>query len=297
MLNATETPDVTTAKFDELPVTGRVFEPPTTPTLTAIARHKPLVVVCAVVLALVGVGRGLRRTPIFTASATLQVGQVNPNSPGFYGYTQSAASLATAFSRSIAAEPVLAAIQHKLKLTPAKALARLSSEPLPQSPAFRVIATGSNEFKAVQLANAAAAAVIAYEGQSNNTNPEARSLLHEYREAALRLQHSTEKLDDLTRPNHGKRAPSSVVARAVAERNAAGIELRAMGVAYTSAVTSQAPSSGLVSLVAGATSAGSDRSSKLELYAFIGLLLGLVIGCAIAVAWDRVRSRRLVAGT
>jgi len=279
------------AAFDEPALdTYRIFEPPSTFALAAIARHKALVLACGLLVALLGVGVGLKRTPTFTASATLQVGQVNPNSPGFYGYTQSAASLATAFSRSISAEPVLAATARKLEVAPARVLGRLSSEPVPQAPAFRVIATGSNARSAVALANAAANAVIAYESESNSANPQAESLLHEYRKASLALAKANEQVQRLS--HKGRAAGESALGRAEAERNTAGIRLRALGTAYTGAVASQAPRSGLVSLVSGATNASNDRKSKIELYGFIGLLLGVVLGGLAANGWSRIAARR-----
>jgi hypothetical protein len=272
-----------------------VFEPPSGFVLAAIGRNKLVVCVLAVVLAVIGTGLGLSRQSTYTASATLQVGQVNPNSPGFYSYVTSAGALATAFSRAIGAEPVLAAVQQKLKLGPSEAVARLSAEPLPQSPAFRVIATGPTESGAVQLANVAANAVISYESQSNSANPEAESLLHEYRVASLDLQHAAANLAHLEHLSRRRSTPetvsASVVAPAKAERDAAAAKLTAIGDAYTAAVTSQAPRSGLVSLVAGATSASNDRHSKVEILGFIGLLAGTVIGSILAVLRERRRIR------
>ncbi len=262
-----------------------VFEPPNSFVVRAISRHKLLVCICAVSLALIGVGFGLARQTTYTASATLQVGQVNPNSPGFYGYVQSATSLATAFSRSIEAEPVLATIQRKLKLAPAMATSRLSAEPLPLSPAFRVIATGPTESAATGLANVAARAVIAYESQSNSANPEASSLLHDYRDASLALGATEAKLTYLGKHPAG----ASALADAEAARSAAQVKLKAISDAYVSAVSSQAPRSGLVSLVAGATTASSNRKSKVELLGFLGLMLGIIGGCAVAVLHESRR--------
>ncbi len=268
---------------------GGVFEPPSSPAASAIGRGKLIVAVAAVVCGLAGVGVGATHKSTYTASATVQVGQVNPNSPGFFGYVQSSASLATAFSRAIAAEPVLAAVQKKLKLAPSDAIARLSAEPLPGAPAFRVIATGSTELAAVELANVTADAVIEYEGQSNSANPEAGSLLQEYRDASLALQYAIAHLGHVAR---GKHASPAAVATAEAEKNAASVKLKAIGVAYTAAVASQAPRSGLVSLLAGATSASSNRSSQIELLGFIGLLAGVITGCLLAVLRDRHRIAR-----
>lgn len=278
--------------------TYRVFEPPSGFVMSAIRHNKLLIFLSAVVLAAAGVGYGLSRQRTYSASATLQVGQVNPNSPGFYSYVQSAAALATAFSHAISAEPVLATVQHKLKLAPAQAVARLSAEPIPQSPIFRVVATGPTEAKATQLANTAANAIVSYESQTNSANPEAASLLHEYSEASLALEHAIAKLSELessTRAQergqtHSGRA--SVFAPDKAARDTAQAKLKAIAAAYTAAVTSQAPRSGLLTLLAGATSASNDRHSKVEMLGFIGLLAGIVVGCAVAVLRERFRIHR-----
>ncbi|HXP28542.1 MAG TPA: Wzz/FepE/Etk N-terminal domain-containing protein [Solirubrobacteraceae bacterium] len=270
-----------------------IFEPPSGPSVSALARHKLLIGAVAIVCALLGAGYGLSRKPVYTASATLQVGQVNPNSPGFYGYVQSAAALASAFSRAIQAEPVLDAVQQKLALTPAAASARLSAEPIPVSPAFRVIATGPSRSSALSLANVTANALVAYESQTNSSNPEAGSLLHEYTEASFQLQQAEA---GFARAVHDRHASATQRARAGAVRTAAEVKLKALGNSYVGAVTSQAPRSGLVTLLAGATSASDDRRSKIERFALIGLLAGLVLGCATAVVRERRTRARTQAG-
>jgi Chain length determinant protein len=293
MLTTREIPDSSPPAFDQSEQLVRgVFEPPSSFVLSAISRNKWIVLVFAIALALVGFGIGRSSKKTYTASATLQVGQVNPNSPGFYGYVQSAASLATAFSRSISSEPVLDTVQHKLNLAPSKAISRLSAEPIPQAPAFRVIATGPTEYAAIQLANVASGAVIAYEGQSNSANPEAESLLSEYRAASVRLQHDSEALAHIFhRTQGGGSTPKSAVVRIEADKNADAARYRAIGAAYNAAIASQAPRSGLVSLLAGATSASSNRRSRTELYGFLGLLIGIVAGCVVAVLRERLRAR------
>lgn len=257
-----------------------IFEPPSNFVVDAIHCHKLLVAAFAVACVLIGAGLGLVRQPVYTASATLQVGEVNPNSPGFGSYTQSAASLATAFSRSIGAGPVLATIQRKLDLAPADSVSRLSAEPIPLSPVFRVIATGPTEKKALGLANVAAGAVVAYVTKSNSASPAAASLLRAYRHAALDLKHAKARLGTL---KSDESASSEALLQAEAVQSTAEVKLEAISRSYIAAVTSQAPRSGLVSVLAGATTASNDRKSKLELYAFIGLLIGFLLGCAAAV--------------
>ncbi len=252
-------------------------EPPKSFAVTAIGRNKLLIAVCAIACALLGAGWGLLREPTYTASATLQVGQVNPNSPGFLGYAQASSSLSEAFSRAVTAGPVLNAVERKLQLGRAEASESLSAEPIPLSPVFRVIATGSNASEAMDLANVAARAVVVYVQQSNSSNPESQALLQEYRQASLKLREAEAAVDGASQD-----ISTGALEEAEAERAAARIRLKAISSAYVANVTSQAPRAGLISLLAGATSATSDKRSTVQLFAFLGLLIGIVIGCAAA---------------
>jgi uncharacterized protein involved in exopolysaccharide biosynthesis len=258
-----------------------IFEPPEGFAFRAIGRHKRLIALFAVVGALVGAVFGLATPATYEAAATLQVGQVNPNSPGFASFTQSSSSLATAYSRAIAAAPVLAKVKTKLHLPPPRASARLSSEPIPLSPAFRVIATGPSAKQAQRLANVAAAGVIAYTNHSNSANPEATSLLSDYRRAALAFNRASARAAALAESS------SDAALKAEAAKSAAKIRLKAVGNAYVATVGSQPPREGFVSFLAGATTATSDRSSKVQLYGFLGLLGGLVLGCGAALLRER----------
>lgn len=269
-----------------------IFERPNSFALRAIGHNKWVVILCALVLAIAGAGYGLARQPTYTASATLQVGQVNPNSPGFLGYVQSASALAAAFSRAIAAEPVLDSVERHTGVSASEAAPRLSSEPIPLSPAFRVIATGNSSDGAIALANATARAIVVYEGRSNSANPQAASLLGEYRRAALSFRKAEARLADIVSEGGGKGAKLA----AEADRSAAKVRLTAIENAYVTTVASQAPREGLVTVLAGATSAESDKKSKIALYVFIGLIAGLVAGCAVAVGLERWRYGRGGAG-
>ena len=269
---------------------GGVFAPTNSFALRAISWNKGLVAAIAVLGAVIGLAIGMARPATYTASATLQVGQVNPNSPGFLGYVQSASSLATAFSRAIAAAPVLAEVEKKLGVPVSDAVPRLSSEPIPLAPAFRVIATGNSEAAAMNLANVASGAVVSYESKANSANPQAEELLTGYREATASLRRAEARVDSLT--SSGSGGEKNLV-DAEAQRNAAKVKLQGIESAYVAAVTSQAPREGLVTVLAGATSAESDRKSKVELYGFLGLLAGILVGCLAAVGREHRRLDRL----
>jgi hypothetical protein len=212
---------------------------------------------------------------------------VNPNSPGFFGFVQSASDLATAFSRAIDAAPVLASVHAQLGLSASQAAARLSAEPIPNSPAFRVIAAGPSSHSAKRLANVTSRALIAYEAQSNSYSPESERLLTAYRAASLSLVHASSQTSRAAR-SYAKRHDSARRSRlesAEATRAAASLHAQALASGYQLSEQSTSTRE-LISLLAGATSSTSDRRSKVELLGFIGLLGGLVIGCALAVLLD-----------
>jgi uncharacterized protein involved in exopolysaccharide biosynthesis len=266
--------------------------PPSSPG-GAISRHRLLVIVCALALAGVGVAGGAARKGTYTASATLQVGKVNPNSPGFYGFVQSASDLATAFSRAITAEPVLATIHRRLGLSAADAVGRLSAEPLPSSPAFRIVAGGPTAPAAIALANVTSAALISYEAHANTYSPESRRLLAQYRAASLDLARASNVAGSAAKKYASKPDASGrrALERAQAGRAAASLRSQALASAYQLNAQSTTTRD-LISLLAGATTAQSDKRSKMQLLGFIGLLGGLVIGCAIAVLYEERRGTR-----
>jgi uncharacterized protein involved in exopolysaccharide biosynthesis len=257
----------------------------------AITRHRLLIGLCALAFAAIGVIGGAVRKGTYTAASTLQVGKVNPNSPGFYGFVQSASDLAAAFSRAIYAAPVLAAAHSQLGLSASEASARLSAAPIPNSPAFRVIATGPTRGTAALLANVTGEALIAYEAQSNTYSAESRRLLTAYRSASLgliqaRAQAKRAEIQYLARHDVARR---SRLESAQAGRAAASLKAQALASGYQLDAQS-AGTTELVSLLAGATTAASDRKSRTELLGFIGLLGGVVIGCGAALVLEQRRA-------
>ena len=65
--------------------------------------------------------------------------------------------------------------------------------------------------------------------------------------------------------------------------------IRETGDAYTATIASQAPRSGLVTLLAGATTATNNRHSKVAILGFIGLLAGIIIGAITAILREQRR--------
>lgn len=275
-------------------------EPSPSLIVAALGRYKWLVLGLTVVLTICGLAIGYKRKPIYTANATVQVGQVNPNSPGFYGFVQSATELATTFSRAITANGVLSIIQHKIGLTPAQSSARLSATPIPDGAAFSVIATGSTSQSAVSLANTAAAAMVTYEAAANSsastTSSNTAAIFNEYRGQSTQLAHDkaiVQKLQNNSSSNGSSPDPTNpALVQAQANAGLAQGRANALAAAYTQALENQQPPGTMLSPLASALTASSDRKHKLELFAFVGLAAGLLIGSAIAVMLEQRRVRR-----
>jgi uncharacterized protein involved in exopolysaccharide biosynthesis len=277
-------------------------EPAPSLLVAALGRYKWLVLGLAILLAAAGVAIGVARKPVYTATSTVQVGQVNPNSPGFYGFAQSATALATTYSRAVTADGVLSIIHQKTGLTPEQAASRLTATPIPDGAAFNVIATGPSERSAVNLANAASVAMVSYEAthqsSGNPTGNNAAALYNQYRAQSRQLTHDkavVQKLQAQTvNPITGKSNPTDpALLKAQSDADVAQGRANALAAAYTQALQNQQPPGTLLSRLASALSASSDRKHKLELFGFAGLAIGLLIGGAIAVLLElrKVRGR------
>lgn len=294
---------MTTDTSDQPSEMTRIFEPPRGLILTAISRNKLLVLAVAVILAVVGLIAGVTRKPTYMAAATLQVGTVNLNSPSFDGFVVGSSEFATVFSRAILAAPVLSELKSKLGVTPSEAARRLSSEPIPLSPSFRIFATGSTAKSAIDLANVTSSAVIAYEQRAaSETSPRATALLKEYESASRTLQHAAALVHHLSAnsPSRGVASsmPDNALIKARAVEGAARVRADAIDSSYRNVTVTAAgagPTSGLVSLVAAAVATTNDHKSKIEFFGLVGLLAGLVIGSAVAVLREQRRQTRQTA--
>jgi uncharacterized protein involved in exopolysaccharide biosynthesis len=263
---------------------------------SAIGRYKWLVLLLAVLLAGAGVAVGVGRKPIWTATATLQVGaNINPSSPGFSGFVQSETNLATTFSRAILANKVLARIHARTRLSPAQSAQRLTATPVPDAAALEVIATGTTPTAAIRLANVAAKALVAYESPSNFPTSAAR-VYKAYRAQSTVVAQDRGRLQAIQNRaavQGGTTAnPSNpALIHAQADLEAAQARASALSAAYTQAVESDTSSGAVLTPLADAVTASSDRKHNLELFGFIGLAVGFLIGASIAILREQRRAR------
>ena len=265
--------------------------------VAAVGRYKWLILALTVLLMAGGLAIAFKRKPEWTAGATLQVGRINPNSPSFYGFVQSATDLAMTLSRHVQATGVVNAIHKKTGLTTEQILKHVTATPIPEGAAFQVIATASSGPAAIQLANTAAAAMVRYEGTGTFVTGTATAVYNLYRAQALQFEQARAQVQNLTNaarirnpttPNPSNPAIVSAQARA----DALKARTSALSAAYTQALESEPVVSSLISPLSSALSATSDRRHKIELFGIIGLAAGLLIGSAAAILLEQRRVRR-----
>jgi capsular polysaccharide biosynthesis protein len=264
--------------------------------LTAARRHPLLALLPIVILVAAGVGIGLQRSPNYTATTHLQVGGINLDSPGaLTGYSTATAALASAYARAVYANDVIVPVARRYHLSPQALRSRISATPIPQSPLFTVSVKDSRPRGAVALSNAVSRSLRAYIDRSSRGGRALTRITGDYK--SISSDFNGAQIRANTAQQKYLRSQSSANFNALRDaRTAASVaqlEASAVQSAYQD-VAQRQQSNVTASVLDSATGASSDRTSRLELLAFIGLLAGLAIGLALATARANRNARRVV---
>lgn len=263
--------------------------------LQSVRRRPFLSVLPPILLVLVAAGYSFQRVPVYTAEARMSVGGIDLSQPGaLNGYATATQALATAYSRAIGAQEVVRSVSKDTDLTPVAVRSRLDATPVPQSPIFRILATGDNANQAIAVANSASKALRTYVSDSSSTSAaQGDSLLRAFRIEQLAAARASQKL--ATAKQRLEASPTAknraAVARAQADSSAAQLRANVASQAYTKSVGATSVNQS-VTILSPATFALNDRRSKIQIYAFIALLVGAVLGAALATLAEDRRYRR-----
>lgn len=265
---------------------------------TAVRRH-PLIVLLAVVICMgAAAAAGLARKPTYTATAKLQIGGINLNQPGaLAGLLTAEETLAASYSRAATSNAVVTQVKNELHIKYGTVLADISSTPVPDSGNFTISATSKNSGFARTLANDTASALVSWITTLNQSTADARRLYGEVKKASSALaKANTAALEAGAALTRAKDHPTAAELKAYSDTHATvdalSTSIQALRNAYVSALSSQA-STDTAQLVAPATQTSSDRLTKLEILLGGGLVVGLLIGTALAVLRSRRRARRI----
>lgn len=259
--------------------------------LEAVLRHRWLVIVPTIALALVGLAIGLLRDPVYTAESRINVGRVDVPAYTLQGVTIGNATLASSYARTIQAPAVIDAGARAAGISLEDARGKLSGSQIPRSTLIQIEAEGDSEEEAQELANGAAQGLIKYVTALNVRQQDAATE-RRFRRAQARTERARTQF---TRALRNNRPDSRAVERARLRFRTAEVRSRAAASRLIGA-TIAPDASNLLQLIVPADNAESDESSVLQKTVIIGLVAGLVLGVALALLRaNRRRLRQLIA--
>jgi capsular polysaccharide biosynthesis protein len=220
---------------------------------------------------------GILRSPTYTAETRLAVGGLDASSPASNSdFAAAAASLAQTYGRSIQGDTVVNAVAGKTHATPEAVRAHISAFTVPSTPLFSVTATAGSPGTAIALANLASRALS--DAAQGATRDIASPLLAQYRQAEIASQRVEREVRYLEAIGQGSDLVATRAKLAIAETRAASARE-----AYVAGEQRQQTLAVPVEIIERASSAGSDRYSVLQLWIFIAVVLGLIVGTALAL--------------
>jgi hypothetical protein len=259
----------------------------------AIARHPFLFVLLVLLCTAGGVYVGIKREPMYTAEARLNVGNVDVNSEALPGYVVATQSLAASYSRGIDSQEVVRPVAMALHRSQVDVADHIEASPIPESSVIRVEATALDRDGAVRLVNAASQSLARYVRGLNPAAETTDRLLAQYREAEIAAARAGERRRGLARRYASNPTPDRRVAlrEATATLNTAKLQVQALAARYQSAQQDR-PVNDFVQRLTTATTATSDRNSALTIRAFTGAVAGILLGAALVTALSNRRRRR-----
>jgi Mrp family chromosome partitioning ATPase/capsular polysaccharide biosynthesis protein len=238
-------------------------------------RRRPLLALAPVIVLLAaGIGWSLARSPVYTSTARLYV-RVPASDPGaLFSLTDAASGLASAYSRAADATAVVDPVARRLGLDPQQVADHTSATPVPDSPVVKISATADAGPEAMRLADATARSLQRYVGGLSRSSAAATKALADYDAATRSVARAQQRVDSARRARDraGLESAQSSLAVARLRRDSARTT-------YTNLQQAVHPSLDVLRV---ASSASSDRMSRLGLFGFLGLLAGAALGCALA---------------
>lgn len=251
--------------------------------VTSVRRHPLAAALPVIVFLMVALTLGLTRTPVHTAEARLSVGGVDFSAPGaLSGFATASQALASTYARAVEApevqEAAFAAVGDP------RSGDFVTATPLPESPVVRVLAESAQADRSIALANAASEALAEFAEQLNRGGDD-RDLtrLYEQYEAAARQAQTAllERDEAAAAADQGGGSARQALIDARAGYTAAALREEAARANYLAAARGQVAVARVEQLTV-AQSATNDRFKRLQLFLFVGLISGGLLGMALA---------------
>jgi capsular polysaccharide biosynthesis protein len=262
--------------------------------LRAALLHPIIAIAPIVLLVIAALAVGHTRPATYTAQARVAIGSFSPTQEAAPGAAYAGTQFASAYSRAITAHDVVAPVAKETGLRPDQVAGRLAATPIPDSPLLQISGTGPSQDEAVKLTNAATDSLLSYVRRSDITGAQAKDLLNQYHSAQADADRADSQVS--LRQRAANRLPNSQDARhalSASRTRADTLDLRARALRASYLEQAQSESSGIpVRTLNAAGGASSDRSKTMKLVLTIAVLAGLVVGVALATAFETARAGR-----
>lgn len=221
----------------------------------------------------------LAQKPTYTAESRLLVGGFNVEAQAVPGFVEAARTLAATYARLVDTPVIDVPVAEALDISPGEVA--ISATSVPESSIIRIEGKSSSEERAIQLADAAADALLEYADDTASSAAGAEQLLRDFQAASQRYNEAEAERARLVEAAGESPGPEVRQQIAAAEARAAAEQLRAESLAEQYADRERG-SGGNLDVVAPAASNGSDRRSKVQLAVAAAVGMGLVVGVALA---------------
>jgi hypothetical protein len=229
-----------------------------------------------IALAALGLVAGLHRSPKYTATSAVVVEPLAPTVVQLSGAIQAAQDTATNEGRLVTADSVTRPLAAQFHTTRKYIANHLTGSPIPNSTVIKIIAEGNSESSAIALANATATVFSRYVTGRLQTNAAAEKLLVSYTKAVHAFRLALQAESSLGRTSSKRQQVEATTAVATAQ-----VRQQALSQQYDALIQSHSTAPSVSPFVL-ATTATSDRVAKIEIYLFAGIVLGALIGAALA---------------
>jgi capsular polysaccharide biosynthesis protein len=257
--------------------------------LAAAGRHPWLVALPILLIAIPGLIWGVARTPTYKSQAALMVGDVNVSAQSVPGYVLATQQLAGTYARLVESSLVVDQVANELKLPASDVAGQLSASAIAESSELVIEATANDPATADQLAGAAVKALTSQVSATQQNSDRVSSLLEQFNAASTAAGTANLQVQQLTK-SISAAAPGSAALASLqnqlvqkqTELDAANLNAQALGQQYQQAVSDSTTAPGSIQTIQEPSSQGSDFQSKIQLVIAAALLLGGVIGLALA---------------
>jgi hypothetical protein len=268
----------------------------------AVRRHWILALLPIVALVGAAVAIGVQRVPLQSAQTRLIVGTIDVKAVAVPGYVTATVQLASTYSRLGVSQAVMGPAAQQAGVSEQRLLNDVLISPIPQDAFVSVTAHNVSPSRAIAESNAVATSLQSYVASLSSSYYSPAAIASRYHNAAATLERYNGKIALLqarialeTTATAQRVTEAKIVA---ASRRADGARLKFNGyaAAYNALLQDNRQPQGL-KVVGGAVITGNDRRTFLERGVAAAVVVGAILGLAVATLRERrvVRRRRAAA--